>query len=166
MTLVDSRPASRRTLERLASEHDHELDVASLMARYGLPLSQWLPSDCDQSLFWSLQASHLSSVEPMPGALAAVAAVRHAGSRVIVITAAHQEIAVGALEVAGLSVDGVHAGVWAESKVRPLREKRIVGRSSETTPTTWPRHMMRAHSRSAWRLGRARPPAQRSSSKT
>jgi hypothetical protein len=32
MTLTDSRPVSRRAVERLASEHGHDLDVEALMA--------------------------------------------------------------------------------------------------------------------------------------
>jgi phosphoglycolate phosphatase len=123
MTLVDSRPASQRTLEFLASDHGYDIDVASLMAGYGLPLSKWLPPDCDHSLFWSVQSKHLSSAKPMPGAVAAIAAARKAGARPVVITAAQESIAIGILDAIGLSVDVVRAGVWASGKVQPLREE-------------------------------------------
>lgn len=124
MTLVDSRPVSQRALERLVAEHDYDLDIGSLMARYGLPLSQWLPAGSDHALFRSLQAEDTSGAESMPGAPAAVAAVRRLGGRVVVVTAAPGEIAVEMLRALGIVVDGVRADVWAAGKVEPLREEK------------------------------------------
>jgi phosphoglycolate phosphatase len=124
MTLVDSRPVSRRALESLASEHGHDLEIEALMALYGLPLAQWLPPGTDSALFRSLQLQDVSSTELMPGALAAVEAVRRSGGRVVVVTAAPAAIAAGMLGAVGLGVDGLHADVWATGKVRPLRAER------------------------------------------
>jgi len=124
MTLVDSRPVSRRALERLASDHGHDLDVDALMALYGLPLSRWLPAGADEALFRSLQPQDISSTESMPGALAAVEAVRQSGGRVVVVTAAPGAIATEMLSAVGLTVDRVRADVWAAGKVQPLREEK------------------------------------------
>ena len=124
MTLVDSRPVSRRVLERLVSEHGYEFDVEALMAQYGLPLSQWLPAGSDQALFRSLQSEDVSDAEPMPGASGALEAVRRFGGRVVVITAATTAIAEQTLHATGLPVDGVWGDVWAATKIEPLREEK------------------------------------------
>jgi phosphoglycolate phosphatase-like HAD superfamily hydrolase len=123
MTLVDSRPVSRRALERLISEHGHQLDVDSLMGRYGLPLSQWLPGDTDHALFRSLQRQDIGLTKAMPGALAAAEIVRRLGGRVVVVTAATRDVALGMLDAVGLAVDGVRADAWGVGKVEPLREE-------------------------------------------
>jgi beta-phosphoglucomutase-like phosphatase (HAD superfamily) len=124
MTLVDSRPVSRRALERLVSEHGYDLDVGSLMVEYGLPLSRWLPIDSVHTLFRSLQMQDVSSTESMPGAVAAVGAVRSLGGRVVVITAASSAIALGMLHAVGLTADAVRADVWGAGKVGPLRDEK------------------------------------------
>ena len=124
MTLVDSRPVSRRALERLVSEHAIDLDVQALMSAYGLPLSQWLPPDVDAALFRTVQSQHISSVVPMPGAEAAVHAVRQIGARVVVVTAAPERIAAPMLAAAGMVADRLWTDVWADGKVAPLREDR------------------------------------------
>jgi phosphoglycolate phosphatase len=122
MTLVDSRPVSWRALERLVSEHGYDLHVESLMVEYGLPLSRWLPIG-DHALFRSLQMQEIASAESMPGALAAVAAVRSSGGRVVVVTAASGAIALEMLGALGLAVAVVRADVWGAGKVEPLREE-------------------------------------------
>lgn len=123
MTLVDSRPVSRRALESMASDHGHDLDVDALMARYGVPLSQWLPVGGAGALFSSLQPRDVSRAEPMPGALAAIEAVRGSGGRVVVVTASPATIAADMLAAVGLWADAVHAGVWAAAKAGPLRDE-------------------------------------------
>ena len=122
MTLVDSRPVSRRVLERLVAEHGYDLDVELLMERYGLPMSSWLPEGCDHELFQALQLQDVTSAEPMPGALEAVAAARALGNRVIVVTAAPRPVVLEILRELDLVVDRVWAGVWAAEKAGPLRE--------------------------------------------
>jgi phosphoglycolate phosphatase len=124
MTLVDSRPVSRRALERLALEHGLDLDIDALMAIYGLPLSQWLPSDVGDSRFRLLQSQELSHAVAMPGAMDAIEAVRRASIGIVVVTAAPAEIAAGMLQAVGLRADRVWADVWGGGKVEPLREER------------------------------------------
>ncbi len=124
MTLVDSRPVSRRALERLAAEPGQDLDVEALMSVYGLPLSQWLPVGVDDARFRSLQLQNISSAASMPGALSAVEAVRQFGARVVVVISAPAAIATKMLQAVGLSVDRLRTDVWAAGKVGPLHEER------------------------------------------
>ncbi|MDP2712819.1 MAG: haloacid dehalogenase-like hydrolase [Solirubrobacteraceae bacterium] len=124
MTLVDSRPVSRRALECLVEEHGHDLDVEMLMAAYGLPLSQWLAPGTDSELFRALQQQDVSDVVAMPGAFTAVDAARQAGHRVVVVTAAPSALAATMLQAVGLRVDVLRADVWAAGKVQPLRDER------------------------------------------
>jgi phosphoglycolate phosphatase len=123
MTLVDSRPVSRRALERLVAEHGARLDVDALMASYGLPIATWLPAGTDGARFRALQAQDLELAEPMPGAADAVRAARRAGARVVVVTAAPAAIAEGMLAAASMRADRLRADVWAGGKVGPLREE-------------------------------------------
>ncbi|HJS96415.1 MAG TPA: HAD hydrolase-like protein [Solirubrobacteraceae bacterium] len=121
MTLVDSRPVSRRALERLVSEYDAHLDIETLMSAYGLPLSRWLPPDVDGGLFRRLQAHHFGSAVPMPGADLALAAVRDIPARTVVVTSAPLAIAAGMLHACGLQVDRIRPGAWAAEKAEPIR---------------------------------------------
>jgi phosphoglycolate phosphatase len=124
MTLVDSRPVSQRALERLVGEYGAQLDIDTLMSAYGLPLLRWLPASIDGTLFRTLQSQEIARAVAMPGAGAALAAVREAGARVIVVTSAPLAIALGMLRAAGLRVDGIHPDAWSEQKVEPIRAEK------------------------------------------
>lgn len=121
MTLVDSRAVSRRALERLVTDHGCDLDVDGLMGRYGGPPAGWLPAGTDVGLFRRLQLEEISLTAPMPGASEAVAAIRRAGCRAVVITAARGDVADRMLHAAGLAVDGLRAGAWGAGKAPLLR---------------------------------------------
>jgi phosphoglycolate phosphatase-like HAD superfamily hydrolase len=123
MTLVDSRPVSRRALERLVSEYDADLDIEALISAYGLPLSRWLPPDIDGALFRTLQAQHIGSAVPMSGAHLALAAVRDIRARTVVVTSAPFAIAAEMLHACGLPVDRIRPGAWAAEKAAPIREE-------------------------------------------
>jgi phosphoglycolate phosphatase len=107
MTLVDSRPVSQRALERLVCEYGAQLDIDTLMSTYGLPLPRWLPASIDGALFRTLQSQDIALAVAMPGAGAALAAVRQAGARAVVVTSAPLAVALGMLRAAGLRVDGL-----------------------------------------------------------
>jgi phosphoglycolate phosphatase-like HAD superfamily hydrolase len=121
MTLVDSRPVSRSALDLLVTTYRADLDVDALMASYGLPLSRWLPAGVDVALFRHLQLQVAATAAPMPGACEAVAAVRRTGSRVVVITAAPDEVATRMLAGAGIAPDALRTNAWGFEKVAPLR---------------------------------------------
>lgn len=127
MTLVGSRPVSQRALERLVSEYGAHLDIETLMSAYGRPLTRWLPANVDGVLFRTLQAQDIAHAMPLPGAHAAVAAVREADALTVVVTSAPIAIATGMLQSTGLCVDTVRAGVWAEDKAKPIREEKCLG---------------------------------------
>ena len=124
MTLVDSRPVSQRALERLVREYGAQLDIDTLMSAYGLPLARWLPASIDGALFRTLQAQDIALAVAMPGADAALAAVRGAGARVVVVTSAPLAIALGMLRAAGLRVDGLYPDAWGAQKVEPIRAEK------------------------------------------
>ena len=124
MTLVDSGPVSRRALERLVCEYGAKLDIDALMSAYGLPLPGWLPASIDGALFRALQSQDIALAVAMPGAGAALAAVRQAGARVVVVTSAPLVIALGMLRAAGLRVDDLHPDAWGAEKVERLRAER------------------------------------------
>ena len=58
----------------------------------------------------------------MPGAREAIAAVRAAGGRAIVVTAKHEPNAKLHLEHLGIEPDAVIGDLWAEAKAEALRE--------------------------------------------
>jgi phosphoglycolate phosphatase len=124
MTLVDSRPVSQRALERLVCEYGAQLDIDTLMSTYGLPLARWLPASIDGALFRTLQAQDIALAVAMPGAAAALAAVREAGARAVVVTSAPLAIALGMLWAAGLRVDGLHPDAGGAQKVEPIRAEK------------------------------------------
>ena len=124
MTLVDSRPVSQRALERLVYEYGAQLDIDTLMSAYGLPLPRWLPANVDGALFRTLQSQDIALAVAMPGAGAALAAVRRADARVVVVTSAPLAIALGMLRAAGLRVDALHPDAWGAQKVEPIRAER------------------------------------------
>lgn len=121
MTLVDSRPVSERALQCLVSEHGYDLDIDSLLARYGLPLSQWLPSGSDHTLFRALQMQEIAGAKAMPGAASALKVTRESGGRIVVVTAAPHATATEMLCAAGLSADALRADAWGVGKVEPLK---------------------------------------------
>jgi phosphoglycolate phosphatase len=121
MTLVDSRPVSKRALERLVCEYGAQLDIDTLMSAYGVPLPSWLPANVDGALFRTLQAQDMALAVALPGAGAALAAVRQAGARVVVVTSAPHAIAIGMLEAADLDVDRVYPDAWGAQKAEPIR---------------------------------------------
>ena len=59
---------------------------------------------------------------PLPGALAAVAAVRARGMRVVVVTSKHGRLARLHLDHVGLTVDGLAGDLFAEEKATALAE--------------------------------------------
>jgi phosphoglycolate phosphatase-like HAD superfamily hydrolase len=124
MTLVDSRPVSRRALERLVAEGHRALDVTALMDAYGVPVDRWLPTSADVARFRRLQHEEVGAVEALPGARAALDAVRGHGWRAAVISAAPADLVAAMLRHAGLDVDAVHGDVWATGKVAPLARER------------------------------------------
>jgi phosphoglycolate phosphatase len=129
MTLVDSRPGIAATYRQLATLTGVALDVDLIVSRLGPPLEQelahWYPADEVPGVaarYRALYPDHAIAPSPLlPGAAEAVAAVRAAGGRVVVITAKKTELADLHLRHLGLVVDGVRGWAWADGKADALR---------------------------------------------
>ncbi|WP_277349065.1 HAD hydrolase-like protein [Streptomyces sp. HNM0575] len=130
MTLIDSRPGIEATYEALSAETGTYIDSALTVTRLGPPLEQelahWFP---DGDIPWAADRYRelypRYAIEPspaLPGAREAVAAVREAGGRAVVVTAKHEPNAGLHLAHLGIEPDAVAGWLWAEAKAEALRE--------------------------------------------
>ncbi|MXM67626.1 HAD hydrolase-like protein [Streptomyces sp. HUCO-GS316] len=130
MTLIDSRPGIRACYVALAERTGTYIDADLAVTRLGPPLAQelvnWFPAetvDAVGDLYRSMYPTIAIVPTPaMPGAREAIAAVRAAGGRAIVVTAKHQPNAELHLEHLGIEPDAVIGDLWAEQKAGALRE--------------------------------------------
>lgn len=130
MTLVDSRPGIAATLRALAAETGTRIDAEVVVGRLGPVLEEELahwfaPGEvsaaCDR--FRALYAElGVPGTSLLPGAREAVAAVRAAGSRVVVITAKYEPNARRCLEHVSLTVDAVDGWRFGPGKGAALLE--------------------------------------------
>ncbi|CAM5602180.1 hydrolase [Streptomyces spiroverticillatus] len=131
MTLIDSRPGIRAAYRQLSAETGVPIDADLVVTRLGPPLEQeianWFPADRIEEaadLYRSLYPAY--AIEPstaLPGAREAVAAVREAGGRVMVVTGKWEPNAKLHLAHLGIEVDVLAGNVWAEGKAQALREE-------------------------------------------
>jgi len=129
LTLVDSRPGIGATLQALGAQTGVSIDVDLVVGRLGPPLewelAHWnpperVPEAADR--YRALYPTHAITPSPaLPGAAEAVAAVRAAGGRVIVVTAKKTEHARLHLDHLDLAVTEVHGWAWADGKAEVLR---------------------------------------------
>ena len=130
MTLVDSRLGIKATYDALAAETGVPIDSALAITRLGPPLEQelahWFPDEQITAVgdrYRELYPRY--AIEPttaLPGAREAVAAVRDAGGRAVVVTAKHEPNAKLHLKHLGIEPDAVVGWLWAEAKAEALRE--------------------------------------------
>ena len=131
MTLVDSRPCVIAVAQVLAREEGVSIDGQLWASRLGPPLEQelahWVPAgdvervaDRYRALMCELGVAR--SVL-LPGAREAVAAVRAAGGRAVVVTAKQQVLAEQTLALFGIEVDEVVGWAWREAKGAALLER-------------------------------------------
>ena len=134
MTLVDTRRGIATALRALAEATGRPIDVEAIVGSLGPPvavaLSPWfepaeLP-DVVQRFRRHMAEVGVLGVDAMPGAAAAIDAVRAAGHEVIVVTSKIEPLARATLANAGLKADDVFGNVWAEAKAEPLRLRRAV----------------------------------------
>ncbi|MEU7662555.1 HAD family hydrolase [Streptomyces lincolnensis] len=130
MTLIDSRPGIRACYQALAERTGTYIDADLTVTRLGPPLVEelihWFPADqvaAMADLYRSMYPSIAIAASPaMPGAREAIAAVRQAGGRAIVVTAKFEPNAKLHLEHLGIEPDAVIGDLWAEQKAEALRE--------------------------------------------
>ncbi|MBV2152486.1 HAD family hydrolase [Kitasatospora sp. SUK 42] len=130
MTLLDTRPGIRATYEALSAETGTYIDSDLVVTRLGPPLLEeirnWFPEDEAEravNRYRELYRDHaFAPTVALPGAHAAIEAVRARGGRVAVITGKYEPNARLHLEHAGMAADAVAGDLWAETKGEVLRE--------------------------------------------
>ncbi len=131
MTLVDSRPGIAATYRELSARTGVPIDADLAVTRLGPPLeeeiSRWYPAERVPEMvarYRQLYPDHAVAPSPaLPGAAEALAAVRAAGGRVLVITAKIGHLAERHLAHLGLVADRVAGLAWAGGKAAVLREE-------------------------------------------
>ncbi|MEI5099293.1 haloacid dehalogenase-like hydrolase [Streptomyces sp. PmtG] len=130
MTLIDSRPGIHACYVALAERTGTHVDADLAVTRLGPPLEQelahWFPADAiaaTANLYREMYPTYAIAATPaLPGAREAVAAVRAAGGRAIVVTAKFEPNAKLHVEHLGIAADVVVGDLWAERKAEALRE--------------------------------------------
>jgi phosphoglycolate phosphatase len=130
MTLIDSRPGIHACYVALAERTGTYIDADLAVTRLGPPLveeiAHWFPAERVAEvaeLYRSMYpAIAIAATPAMDGAREAVAAVRAAGGRAIVVTAKYEPSAKLHVEHLGLAPDAVIGDLWAEQKAEALRE--------------------------------------------
>ncbi|MER7752650.1 HAD family hydrolase [Kitasatospora sp. NPDC097643] len=130
MTLLDTRPGIHATYRALSAETGTFVDADLVVTRLGPPLldelRNWFPAERLDEIadrYRTLYREHaFAPTVALPGAHAAVEAVRAHGGRVAVITGKYEPNARLHLEHAGLHADALVGDLWAETKGEALRE--------------------------------------------
>ena len=131
MTLIDTVPGFGTVLEALGEELGVAFPVAEMTSKLGPPLDQMLrPHLAEEAItpavdrFRALYPDHaVASVPLLAGALEAIAAVREAGGRVVVVTGKYTPNARRHLEHLGLEPDVLVGEVWGVGKAEVLRRE-------------------------------------------
>jgi len=142
MTLIDSRPAILASFAAVARETATAIDLDAVDRRLGIKLDDelafWFPAGQVAAAAEIYRRHYVSLAERMttalPGAREALAAVRAAGERVVIITAKHP-ISVGpSLLAAGLAADELFALVHGPEKAAVLRRLDAAAYVGDTPP--------------------------------
>jgi phosphoglycolate phosphatase len=129
LTLVDSRPGIAAVYREVGARTGVFIDADAAVTRLGPPLEEeferWYPVEqvpAMVNLFRSIYPQYAVSASPaLPGAVAAIEAVRRAGGRVVVITGKYEPNARRHLAHLGVTVDAVVGWAWAEGKITAMR---------------------------------------------
>ncbi|WAU85722.1 haloacid dehalogenase-like hydrolase [Streptomyces sp. Qhu-G9] len=130
MTLIDSRPGIHACYQALSARTGTYIDADLAITRLGPPLADelvhWFPAEQVEAMadvYREMYPTHAIAPTPaMAGAREAIAAVRAAGGRAIVVTAKYEPNAKLHLSHLGIDADAVIGGLWAEGKAEALRE--------------------------------------------
>jgi pyridinium-3,5-biscarboxylic acid mononucleotide sulfurtransferase len=130
MTLIDSRPGIAATWGELSRRTGVPIDVDATVSRLGPPLevelANWFPAEevaARAEEFRTLYPDFaIAGTAFMPGARAAVDAVRRHGGRVVVVTAKYEPNARLHLDHLGLQVDGLVGWRWGPAKGAALAD--------------------------------------------
>ena len=163
MTLVDSRSGIQATIEALARESgdaaldDPRLLDALLRSNLDLEFADRFPADRASVLADRFRDLYVTigvpGTSPLPGAAEALAAVRAAGGRTVVVTAKYEPNAHRCLAQVGFEVDDVFGWRFGPGKAETLRECGAVAYVGDT-----PRDMEAARDADALAVGVATGP--------
>jgi phosphoglycolate phosphatase len=142
MTLIDSRRAILASFAEVGREMSTAIDLTAVDRRLGIKLDDemafWFPPDqlaaaaeCYRRYYVQL-AARLTSL--LPGAREALAAVRAAGERVIIITAKHPISVEPSLRAVGISGDELFTLVHGPEKAAVLISLRAAAYVGDTPP--------------------------------
>jgi phosphoglycolate phosphatase-like HAD superfamily hydrolase len=128
MTLIDSRRAILAAFAGVAADTGVEIDPVGVTSRLGIKLeaelAYWFPPGEIDEAVRVYRTHYLRLAGPLtsrlPGAAEALAAVRTAGARTVVITAKYELTARLSLEGVGLSVDELFADAHGPEKGQVL----------------------------------------------
>ena len=142
MTLIDSRPAIMAAFAAMSRDMSAAVDLDGVDSRLGVKLEDelayWFPpariaeaADCYRRHYVRLAAEKTSA---LPGAREALAAVRAAGERAVIITAKHPVSVGPSLRAAGLTADELFTHVHGPEKAEVLRQLKAVAYVGDTPP--------------------------------
>jgi phosphoglycolate phosphatase-like HAD superfamily hydrolase len=153
MTLIDSRPGIHATIRALCAETGAHIDADVVVGRLGPPLedemARWVPPELVDPLsdrFRELYAEVgiRGGAVALPGAAAALAAVRAAGGRTLVVTAKYEPNAWTCLEHTEIAVDHVVGWRHGPQKGETLAEHGAAVYVGDTPPDIDAAHQARA----------------------
>jgi phosphoglycolate phosphatase len=142
MTLIDSRPAIMAAFAELSRETATPIDLAAVDGRLGIKLEDevafWFPPDRHAAAA-ACYRRHYVRLAPrltttLPGAGEALAAVRAAGERVVIITAKHPISVEPSLRAVGLAADELFTHVHGSEKAAVLRALGAVAYVGDSPP--------------------------------
>ncbi|GGQ69630.1 HAD family hydrolase [Couchioplanes azureus] len=133
MTLIDSRPGIRAAYRALTATTGVHVDADLAVTRLGPPLRtelrEWFSeADVEEAVttYRALYPDHaIAPTVPMPGAVAALAAVRERGLRVVVVTSKLGRLAALHLAHLGMEYDELAGDLFAEGKATALTEHGV-----------------------------------------
>lgn len=133
LTLLDARAGIRATFGALTGETGVAVDAELVVSRLGPPLeaelAHWFPAadiPARATRYRELYAVHaVPASQPMPGAVAAVAAVRRLAGRVVVVTAKSTTLAQASLVRIGIDADAVEGARFAAAKGSAMRTHQV-----------------------------------------
>jgi phosphoglycolate phosphatase len=133
MTLLDTRPGIAAAYRALSAQTGVPVDADAAVARLGPPLREeirrWFPPEEVESAVTAYRALYpryaVAPSPPLPGALAAVDAVRAHGGRVVVITSKLGRLAQLHLDECGIVADALLGDRFAAGKSSALTEQAV-----------------------------------------
>lgn len=142
MTLIDSRRAILASFAAVAAETGVPIDPVAVDSRLGVTLetelAHWFPPDeiapavAIYRKHYPVLAGPLTTV--LPGAPEALAAVRAAGSRAVVISAKFEPTVRYTLDALGLRADEIFGGLHGPEKGEVLAELKAAAYVGDTPP--------------------------------